>query len=196
MDARFFPTAADFRDWLVENHDREREVWIGFYKKGSGKTGITYPEAVDEALCFGWIDGQRKSLDAISYTNRFTPRRPRSNWSDTNIKRVGELAQQGRLHPAGQQAFEAREPAPSGNYSYEATDRSLDRAYEDQFRANDDAWAFFRAQPASYQRAAKWWVMSAKQEATRLRRLSRLIDDSAQSKRLNHLSPPSQGSSG
>lgn len=185
----FFPTAAAFRAWLAEHAATEREVWVGFYKKGAGKSGITYPEAVDEALCAGWIDGVRRGLGAESYTNRFTPRKPGSNWSAVNIRRVGELRDLGRMHPAGLAAFERRTSDAGRQYSYENT-RGLDGPYEARFRANAAAWAFFEAQPPSYRRVTSWWVLSAKREATRQRRLATLIADSERGERLAGLDRP------
>ena len=193
MDVRFFASAADLRAWLEEHHATEKELWVGFYKKGSGKTGVTYPEAVDQALCFGWIDGIRKGVDDISYTNRFTPRKRGSNWSSVNTKRVGELAELGLMHPAGQKVFDERDREKADQYSYEARSRPLAEHYEAQFHANPGAWAFFQDQPPSYRTAATWWVMSAKQEATRLKRLATLIDDSANGRRIAMLARPARG---
>ena len=153
---------------------------------------MTWPEAVDEALCFGWIDSVRKSLDETSYANRFTPRKTRSTWSAVNIKRVQELTAQGRMRPEGLRAFAARAAEASGTYSYEQRDAvELGDTYEKQFRANDVAWNFFQAQAPSYRKAAIWWVVSAKREETRQRRLTALIDDSASGRRVASLIPPS-----
>ena len=177
MDVTFFESPSGFRTWLEQNHDATQELWVGFYKKSSGKPSITWPEAVDEALCFGWIDGVRKSIDESSYTIRFTPRKAGSIWSAVNIKRVGELSQLGRMQPEGLKAFEKRVEKKSGLYSYENA-AELDEAYEQQFRANKKAWDFFQARPASYRRAAIWWVVTAKKEETKLKRLATLIEDS------------------
>ena len=145
----FFATPADWRRWLEEHHAKRRELWIGFHKKGSGKPSITWPEAVDQALCYGWIDGVRKSIDADRYRIRFTPRKRGSTWSSVNIRRVGELIEQGLVQPTGLAAFDARKPEKSGIYSYEQRDRArLDPAHEERLRANPAAWAFFEAQPA------------------------------------------------
>ncbi len=153
---------------------------------------MTWPEAVDEALCFGWIDGVRKSIDETSYANRFTPRKSRSTWSAVNIKRVRELVAEGRMRPAGLRAFAARADDKSGTYSYEQRDAvELGDAYERQFRAKHAAWDFFQAQAPSYRKAAIWWVVSAKKEETRQRRLTALIDDSAAGRRIASLIPPS-----
>jgi len=166
MKIVFFKSPSEFRRWLKGNHDKTGELWVGFYKKDSGKPSITWPESVDEALCFGWIDGIRKSVDAISYTIRFTPRKPRSNWSAVNIRRVQELTRTGRMHAAGLKAFEARKEERSGIYSFEQKRPKLDAAYERKLQANKAAWKFFQAQAPWYHRTASWWVMSAKKEET------------------------------
>jgi uncharacterized protein YdeI (YjbR/CyaY-like superfamily) len=179
MPVAFFPTPADFRRWLKAHHATEKELLVGFYKVGSGKPSITWPESVDQALCFGWIDGLRKSIDADSYLIRFSPRKPTSVWSAVNIKRVEELTQQGLMQPAGLKAFEARKENKSGIYSYEQRSAALPPEYEKGLKKNKAAWTFFQVQPASYRKAAVWWVVSARQEATRLKRLDQLIDLSA-----------------
>jgi uncharacterized protein YdeI (YjbR/CyaY-like superfamily) len=179
VNPTFFATPSAFRTWLEEHHQTAQELWVGFYKTSSGKPSITWPEAVDQALCFGWIDGVRKGIDDSSYTIRFTPRKPQSIWSTVNVKRAQELAQLGLMSPAGLKAFEERDQKKSGLYSYEQRKSSqLDPAYEEQFKANQKAWDFFQSKPPSYQQPAIWWVMSAKQEETRLKRLARLIEDS------------------
>lgn len=188
----FFPTAVDFRKWLAEHGDSARELWVGFYKKGSGQPSITWPEAVDEALCVGWIDGVRKRIDDARYAIRFTPRKPRSIWSTVNVQRVAELTRQGRMQPAGLKAFEARSATRSGVYAFEQQAVALDPAAEQQFRANPVAWTFFQAQPAGYRRAAIWWVISAKKDETRSRRLATLIEDSAQGRTIAPLTRRSQ----
>jgi uncharacterized protein YdeI (YjbR/CyaY-like superfamily) len=192
MKATFFATPADFRRWLEKNHDKVPELLVGFYKKGSGKPSITWPESVDEALCFGWIDGIRRTIDDESYSIRFTPRRARSVWSNVNTKRVAELTKQGRMHAAGLAAFKARDPKRSGIYSFEQRekDQKLGATYAAKFKANKKAWAFFQAQPPGYQRLASLWVMSAKKEDTKLRRLAALIADSAAGRRIGPLSKP------
>ncbi|MDQ4004845.1 MAG: YdeI/OmpD-associated family protein, partial [Actinomycetota bacterium] len=155
-----------------------------------GLPSITWPEAVDEALCFGWIDGIRKSIDDTSYKNRFTPRRSGSTWSVVNIRRVQELIELGRMHSAGLKAFEARKEERSGIYSYEQRHLvGLEPAHEGRFRANEKAWAYFQASPPSYRKAAVWWVVSAKQEGTRLRRLEQLISHSEQGRTVPPLTP-------
>lgn len=184
MDPTYFETAADFRAWLRSNHDSARELLLGFYKKNSGRRGITYAEALDEALCFGWIDGIRKSIDDVSYMIRFTPRKPKSNWSQVNLKRAGELVELGRMQPAGLKAFQGRDLEKSRQYSFEQTNPVLGASDETMFRANAKAWDFFQSQAPSYQRAAIWWVTSAKKDETRLRRLATLIADSADERRL------------
>jgi uncharacterized protein YdeI (YjbR/CyaY-like superfamily) len=185
-----FERPEDFRAWLEQHHDSERELWVGYYKKGSGKPSMTWAESVDEALCFGWIDGIRKSIDAERYTNRFTPRRKGSNWSAINIRRVAALTREGRMHPAGLKAFEARREDRSGVYSYERREEAvLDPAFEKRFRAKRKAWAFFEAQANWYRRAAIRWVMTAKREETRERRLGTLIEDSAAGRKVPPLTP-------
>jgi uncharacterized protein YdeI (YjbR/CyaY-like superfamily) len=189
MKATFFATPADFRKWLEKNHDKRPELLVGFYKQGSGKPSMTWPESVDEALCFGWIDGIRRTIDDESYSIRFTPRRAHSIWSNVNTKRVAELTKQGRMHPSGVEAFKARDPKRSGIYSFEQREKNkkLGAAYEAKFRANRKAWAFFEAQPPGYQRLGSLWVMSAKKEDTKLRRLAALIADSAAGRRIGPL---------
>jgi uncharacterized protein YdeI (YjbR/CyaY-like superfamily) len=188
---RFFKTPNEFRAWLEKNHASASELWVGFRKKGSGKPSITWPEAVDQALCFGWIDSVRKGIDDESYMNRFTPRKPTSNWSVVNVNRVRELSAMGLMRPAGLAAFEARDPARFGPYSYEQRHRvTLDARYERKLRASKRAWAFFGSQPPSYRQAAVWWVMSAKREDTRERRLAILIESSAMGERVPPLADP------
>ena len=192
MKPTFFATPADFRKWFEKNHDTTAELLVGFYKKNSGKPSISWPESVDEALCFGWIDGVRRSIDAESYSIRFTPRRARSIWSNVNTKRVAELTKQGRMHASGLAAFKARDPKRSGIYAFEQRqkDQELDPALEAKIRKNKKAWAFFQAQPPGYRRLMSVYVMSAKKEETRLRRLARLIDDSAAGQRVGILKKP------
>ena len=194
MKPTFFQTPADFRKWFEKNHEKAPELLVGFYKKGSGKPSITWPESVDEALCFGWIDGIRRTIDDESYTIRFTPRRARSNWSTVNVKRVAELTKLGRMQPAGLRAFEARDPKRSGIYTYEQEkppeDPKLAPEYQARFEANGKAWTFFQGQAPYYRRLVSRWVMSAKQEATRLKRLATLIDDSAHGRRIKGMARP------
>jgi uncharacterized protein YdeI (YjbR/CyaY-like superfamily) len=194
MRITFFKSPAEFRGWLERHHDEAQELWVGFYKKDSGKPSITWPESVDEALCFGWIDGIRKSVDGISYTVRFTPRKSRSIWSAINIKRVQALKKMGRMQAAGLKAFEARDSKRSGVYSFEQRRPKLDVAYEKKLQANKAAWKFFQAQAPWYQRTSSWWVMSAKKEETRRKRLATLIDDSAHGRTIAPLTRPTKSS--
>jgi uncharacterized protein YdeI (YjbR/CyaY-like superfamily) len=187
MDAIYFGSAAEFHQWLKKNGHPATEILLGFYKKDSGLNGITYKEALDEALCFGWIDAVRRGVDETRYTIRFTPRKARSIWSNINTKRAEELIKLGRMQPGGLKAFEKRDPARAGVYSFENAERKLDTASEKQFKANKKAWAFFQAQAPWYQRTASWWVISAKREETRVKRLEQLIEDSEQGKTLKHL---------
>ncbi|MBD0331135.1 MAG: bacteriocin-protection protein, partial [Chitinophagaceae bacterium] len=147
MKPKFFPTPSDFRKWLEKNHDKKKELLVGFHKVSTGKPSITWPQSVDQALCFGWIDGIRKSIDKDSYCIRFTPRNPKSNWSAVNIKKVAELTQKGLMHPAGIAAFEKREESRSAIYGYENEPIKLATKYEKQFKANKKAWRFYEAQP-------------------------------------------------
>jgi len=186
----FFETPADFRDWLARNHDQASELLVGFYKKDSGRPSITWPESVDQALCFGWIDGVRKRLDDDRYTIRFSPRKARSIWSAVNVRRVQELAEAGRMQPAGLRAFEARLENKTAVYSYEQRPERLPAAAEKQFRADKAAWAWWQAQTPSYRRAATWWVVSAKREDTQARRLAQLIADSAAQRPIKPLARP------
>ena len=194
MNPRFFKTGSAFRKWLAANHAKAKELWVGFYKKSSGKPSITWPESVDEALCFGWIDGIRKRIDDVSYKIRFTPRRASSNWSLVNVKRVGELKKAGRMRPAGLRAFEESKEARTGVYSYEQRITKLDAACEKVFKANRKAWEFFQSQPPYYRKMVSWYVMSAKKDETRLKRLNTLIDESAHARRID-LVPPAKGKS-
>ena len=184
MKVKFFKTPADFRKWLAAHHNSQTELWVGFYKKDSGKASITWPQSVDEALCFGWIDGIRKTIDEVSYKIRFTPRRQRSIWSAVNIKRVGELSEQGLMHQAGLKAFAARRGYRSGIYSYEQRSPEMPAQYANELKKNAAAWKFFQAQPPSYRKAMNWWILSAKREDTRLQRLDKLIEVSAGGRRI------------
>ena len=184
MNPKFFRTPADFRRWLEKNHATAAELWVGFHKKDSGKLSITWPESVDEALCFGWIDGIRKRVDETSYQIRFTARRRGSIWSATNIKRAKELAKQRRMRPAGLKAFAARIENKSGIYSYEQRSTDLEEPYAKLLKKNKAAWDFFKIQPPSYRRMVGWWIISAKKEETRMARLADLISESAKGKRV------------
>jgi uncharacterized protein YdeI (YjbR/CyaY-like superfamily) len=190
MDAVYFTSPEELRAWYAAHHDTADELLIGYYKKHTGKPTITHKEALDEALCFGWIDGIRHRVDDERYINRYTPRRPRSIWSVVNIKRIGELTEMGRMHPAGLKAFEERDPARTNQYSSEQAVVAFDPAYEAEFKANPQAWDFFQSQPPSYRKPATWWVMSAKKEETRRKRLATLIEDSAAGRRAAPLTPP------
>ena len=184
-EIRFFARPEDFRKWLEAHHGNTSELWVGFYKKGSGRPSITWPESVDEALCVGWIDGLRKTIDAESYMIRFTPRKKTSNWSAVNIGRVKELTKQKRMRPAGVKAFELRKEEKSGIYAYENRKLAeLGKAEAKQFRARPKAWEFFQNQPTGYRKLMTWWVISAKREETRQKRLDKLISESEAGRRL------------
>jgi len=184
----FFATPIDFRRWLKRHHRSERELLVGFYKKGSGRPSLTWPESVDEALSFGWIDGVRRRLDDESYSIRFTPRKRGSIWSDVNRRRVEELKRAGRMQPAGLEAYEARDAARSGVYSFEQRKAArLDPDAEARFKADRAAWRFFTSQPPGYRKTAIWWVVSAKRDETRARRLATLIEDSGAGRRIGPL---------
>jgi uncharacterized protein YdeI (YjbR/CyaY-like superfamily) len=176
---KFFKTPADWRRWLERHHAGANELWVGFHKRGSGKPSITWPESVDEALCFGWIDGIRKRFNGTSYVIRFTPRTPDSNWSVVNLRRVRALVKAGRMRPAGLRVFRARRPEKSGLYSFESRPQTLPPRYLRALRANPAAWTYYRDRPPGYQRTVNFWILSAKREETRLRRLALLIEDSA-----------------
>ncbi|MDQ6865424.1 MAG: YdeI/OmpD-associated family protein [Thermoproteota archaeon] len=177
---KFFKTSVALRGWLEKYHHSATELWVGFYKVTSGRKSISWPDAVDQALCFGWIDGLRKSLDEISYTIRFTQRKQKSTWSAVNIRRAKELSRAGLLSASGRRAFEKRTDEKAALYSYEQRkDPRLNKELALLLRANKKAWKFFKAQAASYQKTAIWWVISAKKEETKMKRLAALIGDSA-----------------
>jgi uncharacterized protein YdeI (YjbR/CyaY-like superfamily) len=187
----FFGSPEEFRAWLDEHHATATELLAGFHKKSTGRPTMTWTESVREALCFGWIDGIRRGLGDESYTIRFTPRKPRSNWSSLNVRHVEELIREGRMTPAGLAAYDARTPERTGVYSFEQRHAArLEPEQEERFRADPKAWEFFQAQPASYRQTAIYWVVSAKREETRARRLATLISDSAAGRRLAQLTPP------
>jgi uncharacterized protein YdeI (YjbR/CyaY-like superfamily) len=190
MEPHFFKSAAEFRHWLEKNHDSATEVFVGFYKKGTGKASMSWSDAVDQALCFGWIDGVRRRFDDQSYAQRFTPRKPKSNWSAVNVAKVAELTKKGLMQRAGLGAFEARSPTRTAIYSYENQPRDLGPQYEKIFKKERDAWRFFEAQAPSYKRMAIWWVLSAKRDETRSKRLATLIEDSREGRRLKQFSRP------
>ena len=187
----FFPTPADFRAWLEKHHATSKELSVGFHKKDSGKPSITWPESVDVALCYGWIDGVRNSIDEVSYRIRFTPRKPTSTWSAINVRRAREMTRLGLMHPAGSKAFEARQDDKTGIYAYEQRKNArLTPADEKTFRANQKAWEYFLAQPPWYRRTATYRVISAKREETRQRRLAQLIKDSEAGRPIKELTRP------
>ncbi|HVA86584.1 MAG TPA: YdeI/OmpD-associated family protein [Candidatus Saccharimonadales bacterium] len=193
MDAIFFESPAQFRAWLEEHHVTARELLVGLRRRGSGMPTMSWREAVDQALCFGWIDGVRKSGDEMSHTIRFTPRRPRSIWSAVNVARVEELTKRGFMRPAGIAAFEARDPARTAIYAYERPPQELGEELARQFQADATAWAFFQAQPPSYCRVAIGWVVGAKREDTRSRRFEKLLQESANGRRLGQFVASSGG---
>lgn len=187
MQPTFFPTTEDFRKWLEENHAGESELWVGFYKKATQIPSITWPQSVEEALCYGWIDGLRKSIDEKSYKIRFTPRRPNSHWSQVNLKMVDELIKNGKMQPAGLKIYQERNPAKEQLFSYEREMAQLKEPYIEQIKAQPKAWAFFQSLPPGYKKQTVHWVMAAKREATRQKRLKILIESAAESKRIPHL---------
>ena len=184
MQPKFFTSPEQFRRWLERNHDRATELLVGFHKKSSEKKSITYAEALDEALCFGWIDGVRKSFNETSYTIRFTPRKRRSIWSNVNVRHVERLQKEGRMQPPGIEAFQRRDAKRTGIYSFENAPRELSWAYEKTFRQNKAAWKFFQEQPPGYKMLMVFRTMSAKREETRLRRLQQLIESSEKGVRM------------
>jgi uncharacterized protein YdeI (YjbR/CyaY-like superfamily) len=187
---RFFRTPTAFRKWLEINRAGAPALLVGFYRVGSGKGGLTYQEALDEALCFGWIDGVRKRYDADSYAIRFAPRTQDSIWSVINTRRMEELIEKGRPHESGLRAFEKRDKKKSKLYSYEVrSSYHFSASYEKQFRSQRAAWEFYQAQAPWYRRVTCHWVMSAKREETRLRRLSMLMEDSSHQRRIKQLIP-------
>lgn len=183
-EPRLFPNQAAFRTWLDKNHDRVTELWVGFYNKASGKKAMTYPEAVDEALCWGWIDGIKKKVDDERYTNRFTPRKPVSKWSDVNLRRYAELDVEGRIAEPGRAAFARFDPDKHRAYSFEARPRAFPPELERRFKEDRGAWTAFMAQPPGYRRTVIHWVTSAKREETRLRRLEKLKEASRAGERI------------
>ena len=184
MGPRFFKNPSAFRKWLAINHAKSKELWVGFYKKNSGKPSIDWPESVDEALCFGWIDGIRKSIDEDSYKIRFTARQPGSVWSAINIRNIERLIKEKRMQAAGLKAFELRKDNRSRIYAYEQRSPELEEQYARELKRNKAAWKFFSAQPPGYRRIMNWYVVSAKREETRLKRLAILIQASANGQRL------------
>jgi uncharacterized protein YdeI (YjbR/CyaY-like superfamily) len=193
MNPSFFNTSTDFRLWLQAHHTTHIELVVGFYKRDSGRSGLTYAEALDEALCFGWIDGLRKSIDAASYTIRFTPRKPGSIWSRVNLRHIERLQKSSRVTAAGLKVFQARNPAKCGIYAFENAARKLAPADERKFKADQKAWAYFQQQAPWYRRTAIWWIVNAKKDETRARRFAQLLKDSAAGRRLAHLTRTKSG---
>jgi uncharacterized protein YdeI (YjbR/CyaY-like superfamily) len=193
IDPTFFATPARFRAWLRAHHRDARLLWVGFYKRQTGRPSITWPEAVDEALCYGWIDGLRKRIDDECYMIRFSPRQPRSTWSAINIARVKELTKGGRMSPAGLGAFAKRTSDRSAIYSYEQRKHpSLTPAQTKVFRAHPEAWAFLQSQPAGYRRLVTYWIVSAKKQETQAKRLATLMAESAAGRRIGLVPPASR----
>lgn len=183
----FFPSQKDFRSWLEENYQNSAEVLVGYYKLKTGKPSMTWSESVDQAICFGWIDGIRRSIDEESYCIRFTPRRPTSIWSAVNIKKVEELTKKGLMLPAGLAAFNLKKDEKSAIYSYENSELALTDDFEKHFKANEKAWNFFQTLSASVRKISIRWVMSAKQEITRQKRLNELINDCESKRKIKGL---------
>jgi len=184
MNPLFFKNTNEFRKWLEKNHKVKSELQVGFYKVGSGKPSMTWSDAVDQALCFGWIDGIRRSIDEESYTNRFTPRKKNSTWSVININKVKALVKAGLMKPAGMEAFSHRKENKSGTYSHENETKTLAPSFEKQFKKNKSAWKFFIDQPPSYRKVVIHWIMTAKQDKTKSSRLEKTIKASEENKRL------------
>jgi len=186
---KFFKTHNDFRKWLQKNHNKNDELFVGFYKVHTKKKSISYKQALDEALCFGWIDGIRKRIDDESYHIRFTPRKKGSKWSKVNIKKAKDLIKTGKMKPAGLKEFENRKLHNSVKYSYEEKIEKLSTEFLKKFKAKKSAWEYFQNQPPYYKRTVSFWIMSAKKEETRLRRLKILINDCAKKKKIDLLNP-------
>jgi uncharacterized protein YdeI (YjbR/CyaY-like superfamily) len=184
MSATFFETQEKFREWLEKNHQKETELLVGFWKVGTKKPSMSWSQSVDQALCFGWIDGVRKSIDEESYSIRFTPRKPTSIWSAINIKKIEELTKAGLMTLEGKKAFELRKEEKSAIYSHEKEPSALDPEFEKQFKANKKAWEFFSNQAPSYKKVMLHWIMTAKQEKTRISRLEKTIRESESGKRV------------
>ncbi len=184
MKPIFFLSQLEFRKWLKKYHKKETELLVGYYKVGSGKPSMTWSQSVDEALCFGWIDGIRKSIDGESYSIRFTPRNVTSIWSTINIKKVKELTRQGLMHPAGLEVYRNRKKEKSGVYSFESGSKKFSKKFERKFKANKKGWDFFTKQAPSYKKMIIHWIMSAKQEKTQLSRFEKIMIESEKQKRL------------
>jgi uncharacterized protein YdeI (YjbR/CyaY-like superfamily) len=184
MTPAFFAKQSGFRKWLVANYKKKKELLVGFYKVNSNKPGMTWPQSVDEAICFGWIDGVRKSIDKNSYCIRFTPRKTSSIWSAINIKKVKGLIKRGLMQPAGLELFKNRNPERSNVYSFENATKKLSPSFENQFKKNKIAWGFFTTQAPSYQKTIIHWIVTAKKETTQNSRLNKAITESRQQKRI------------
>jgi len=196
-EVHFFASPAELRDWFDANHETAAELWLGYHKKATGRPTVSWSEAVDEALCVGWIDSVRYSIDAERSRQRFTPRRKGSNWSSINIAKVAQLTAEGRMRPAGLRAFEQRSEAKSGVYSYENRHLAeFSPAEEAAFRADAAAWAWFESRPQSFRTHATWWVVSAKRDETRERRFAELVAESAAGRAPKHLTPPGRNPDG
>ena len=192
-EAIYFPSPEQFGAWLEKHHDSESEVFVGYWKRATGRPSLTWSQAVDEALCYGWIDGVVRRVDNERHVQRFTPRKPASNWSAVNIAKVERLRAEGRMRPAGEAAFARRRAERSGVYSYEQRrNPELEPDAEAQFRADEAAWTYWSARPPSYRRQATWWVISAKRPETRARRLATLIADCAAGRTIKALTPPAK----
>ncbi len=184
MNLIFFNTASEFRNWLEENHQSATELWVGYFRKQTGKPSMTWPESVDQALCFGWIDGIRKKIDDERYCIRFTPRKPGSTWSRINIDKVEKMIKQGLMMSAGLEAYNRRKENKSGIYSFENEIKDLPEAYAEIFKKNRVAWEFYSTQPPSYRKTMTHWILSAKQDATKMKRLEKLISESKNRSRI------------
>jgi uncharacterized protein YdeI (YjbR/CyaY-like superfamily) len=184
MSILFFPTQSDLRKWFEKNHNKANELWVGYYKKNTDKPSITWQESVDEALCFGWIDSIRKSIDDESYTNRFTPRREGSTWSAVNTKRIKELIKLGLVKPSGLEVFKQRDEKKTNRYSFEQKEAKLPKEFEKKIKANKRAWNYFQKLPPYAKRLSTWWVISAKKKETKLRRLDTLIKCSEEERKI------------
>jgi uncharacterized protein YdeI (YjbR/CyaY-like superfamily) len=188
-DPVFFASPQEFRRWLEKHHAKETELWVGYHKTKTGKPSLTWPQSVDQALCYGWIDGLRKSLGEDAYMIRFSPRRAKSIWSAVNTKRAKELIAEGLMKPAGLEAFEAKDEKLTNKYSFERENAAFDPEHEKLFRKNKSAWKWFSEQPPGYRKLATFWVSDAKRPETRARRLAELIDDCAAGRRIRGLRP-------
>jgi uncharacterized protein YdeI (YjbR/CyaY-like superfamily) len=190
-EVHYLESAEELRDWFDANHQTATELWLGYYKKATGRPTVSWSEAVDEALCVGWIDSVRYSVDAERSRQRFTPRRKGSNWSAINVAKIAQLTKEGRMRPAGLAAFEARTEVRTGVYSYEQRhEATLTSDEESRFRQDDEAWTWFQSRPPSYRTAAVWWINSAKRDETRERRLAQLIEESRRGLMPKALTPP------